>query len=82
MKCYSCNKRGHYSGECPEKNGSSNTEETRYAENLSVNSDPDSEEGSLILNYDEGDILLDTGSTVSVFINETMITDVKEQGKQ
>ena len=52
-------------------------EETHHAENMSEKSDADSDEESLIVSfcnhltqnnkYEDSDILLDTGSTVSVF---------------
>ena len=93
MKCYNCNKRGHYSAQCPNKSETQEDsflevkEESHYAEDISVNSDAKSDDESVLLSfcnhlsatktYDEGDILLDTGSTVSVFKNTKMLTDIK-----
>ena len=61
--------------------------ETHYAEDISVDSEIRSEDSSLIVSfcnhlsskkeYDEWDILLDTGSTISVFKTKKMLTDVK-----
>ena len=95
VKCYTCNRRGHYSGKCPSKASETEAitenEETHYTETLSVESDIETDDESVLISFNnhlaeqndylEGDILLDTGSTVSVFRDTKMLTDVAEAGK-
>ena len=87
VTCYNCNKFGHYAGNCPEKKKANTEEETHHAEEVMLQSDEESDGESVILSfcnhlsevkkYSNTDILLDTGSTVSVFNNRKMLTDIK-----
>ena len=90
MRCYECGKNEHYAAQCPVKADEkidTEKEEMHYAENVSMKSDADTDEESVIVSYcnhmagevkcDDTAILLDTGSTVSVFKNRKMLTDIE-----
>ena len=91
VKCYEYGKMGHYAAQCPTKindGKKSGTQETYHAEDVTVNSDTDSSDESVLITYynhmteenkyEDTAILLDTGSTVSVFKNRKMLTDIQE----
>ena len=90
IKCFNCNRMGHYASECPEKQtgkGSVKMEETHLTEQTDeVGDEVDDEKEGVLMSYcyhleevkahDDNDVLIDTGSTVSVFKNEKLLTKV------
>ena len=92
VTCFHCQKYGHYAVQCPgiDSTKKNETEEIHHNEEVSVSSEEDSGDESMIISmcnylagektYGNNSILLDTGSTVSVFKNTKMLTDVKDSG--
>ena len=85
ITCYNCNKEGHYSDKCPFAN--EGTEEQHYQDAAEIEGDDESTE-SLVVSfqyaqverarkYGKEAILLDTGSTCSVFNNRKMLLNVR-----
>ena len=106
ITCYNCNKKGHYSDNCPDSNtiGSSSEQHVQFTDdqnNNGMNSGSEEEqmlqmegENSEIVHflwtqlthikssrYLDTDILLDTGSTFSVFKNQDMLLNVRKNGR-
>ena len=68
--CYNCQSLGHYAGDCPDRQGSttSGTTLTQYAYMLAQTGDP---------GIDPKWILLDSQSTISVFKNADMLSNIR-----
>ena len=92
ITCYHCQKCGHYAAQCPGRVNSkkSETEEIHHTEDVSVRSNDESSEGLMIISicnylagdksYSDNSILIDKGSTLSVFKNPKMLTSIKDSG--
>ena len=87
VTCYYCKAQGHYANECPLREDKIGETHLTKGE-ASDDSDRDAGDKDLITSYcyhlddlaqhDEDSILIDTGSTVSIFNNEEMLTNVRE----
>ena len=91
IKCYSCEKYGHYADNCPQlprkEDGAITEGQQHHMHGATLDTISDDEDGeSLVFGFtylsakaepDRNAILLDTGSNCSIFNNKSLLTDVR-----
>lgn len=84
VKCYNCNKRGHYANNCPLESAATQHFMTDNQITDQTSGNEDFEFGFQFMgtkttnHVDKMSILLDTGSNVSVFNNKQYLTDIRK----